>query len=220
MAIDPGTPAPRRSNRTRNIGIGCGVLLLLCIGLGILSAALGGNQGTSTTASVAPTTAPSGGQAAAPAATSAPAQAKATEAKVAPTATAAPKIGQPITSGNWEYTITRTGRDKTLDAGFGKAEAKGEFFVVYMTIKNIGKENFGINGHDFELVTGDGVKYNTTSDFNVSGWLTKNKLTGLGQQQPPGIPSDVALVFDINPAATGLRLNLKQARNTMVDLGE
>lgn len=197
MATEPTVPARRSSQKVRNVGIGCGVLLLLCIGLAALGAALGGSGsggGSSTTV-------------------------KSGSGAPAPTATPPPKVGDTITSGNWEYIVTKVEKAKSLESGFGPAQAKGEFLVVYLTLKNIGKENFSINTFDFEAVDKDGVKYNETSDFTVSGWKTKNGLTGLGQQFIPGLTQNTALVFDINPAATGFKLNLKQARNTMIDLG-
>ena len=48
--------------------------------------------------------------------------------------------------------------------------------------------------------------------------MSHAKLTNLGEQFPPGIDVKTALVFDINPAATGLKLVLKQANSATIAL--
>lgn len=103
----------------RKLGIGCGVLVLLLIGLAVI----GGSQAPKTTVT--------------PAGTSGAAVA---------TGLAAPqaKVGDKVTSGNWEYTVTKVERTKTLTwSDFGnKTDALGTWLVVSMTLKNIGNANF------------------------------------------------------------------------------
>ena len=57
--------------------------------------------------------------------------------------------------------MTKVERAKELVwSDFGnKDTAKGIYFVVYMTLKNIGKENFSINTWDFELHDSQDIKY-------------------------------------------------------------
>lgn len=226
MAIYPESgspaPAPRRGHKVRNLGIGCGVLLLLCVGLGVLSAVISGGSGGSNTAAVSKADPTSPITQVNPATSVPGAQAKATETKVPPTPTPAPGVGDTITSGNWEYKITQVKREKgpLVWSQYGnKTEPKGEWVIIDIDLKNIGKENFGLNTHDFGLVDDAGVKYDHSSASGASSSFQEyQKLSKLGDQYPPGVPLQSALVFDINPAARGLKLDLKQAK-TLVDLG-
>lgn len=130
------------------------------------------------------------------------------------------KVNETISSGNWEYTVTKVERgDKEVAwSDFGnKTTAKGEFVLVYLTLKNIGKENFTINSFDFELRDANDVKYNddSTTSFSVSDYRNLGKL---GEQMPPGVAVDTILVYDVAPSATDLRLVLKQANESFITL--
>lgn len=132
------------------------------------------------------------------------------------------KAGDIVRHGNWEYTVTKVERAPTLIwSSFGnKTDAKGEWLVVSLTLKNIGTRNFGIARHDFEARDGAAVKYSACDSFACSSWLSHNKLASISssEQYPPGVEVRTALAFDVNPAATGLRLVLKQARDTTIAL--
>jgi hypothetical protein len=177
----------------KKLALGCGGLFLLLIVIGVLA------SGSRPTTTVTP-----GG-------TGAP-------VTNAPQA----KVGDKVSSGNWEYTVTKVEKAKTLTystIGSGsKVDATGEFVVVSITLKNIGTQNFGINTFDFELQDGASVKYNTSSKFEIFSYIRAQNLTPMGEQVPPGLEVKSALVFDINPAATGLKLVLKQARDTTIAL--
>jgi hypothetical protein len=237
MAQVPPNPAPRRGYRNLSLKSGCGILLFLCIGLAFLSQVFGSRNSGSNTAAVvsAPTSAPVGGQAAAPVSTAALVQSKATDTPKAPaatvterppasTATPPPHVGDTVTSGNWEYTVTQVKREKgpLVWSQYGnKTSPAGEWLIIDISLKNIGKQNFGINTHDFELVDDKGVKYaHSTANGATSSFQEYQKLTALGGQVPPGLAVNSALVFDINPAATGLKLILKQAKDAAIDLGQ
>ncbi|MGH2371564.1 MAG: DUF4352 domain-containing protein [Chloroflexota bacterium] len=134
----------------------------------------------------------------------------------APTVAPSAVVGVPYASGNWEYTVHDVKRMKTIGSGFLKEEAKGEFVVVGLTLKNIGKENFGVHTWDFELRDANGVQYDPASVFAGDEWAKSNGYTGgllsLGSgQMPPGVPIKYGLVFDTAPGAQGLKLHLEQA---------
>lgn len=190
---------------------GCGGVIGLVVLIVIIGAVANGSKGNN--ASVTPAS-PSGA-AASPGSPSA-----ATAAKPSVQATAAPKLGDTVTKGNWAYTVTKVDKPgKNIDTGnqFSKLDALGTWLAVYMTIKNVGNANFPINRTDFELQDSAGTKSNVTTE-SMGIWLQKINLKELGAQIPPGISFDTAILFDINPDAKGLKLNLKQA-NTLVDLG-
>ena len=174
----------------KKLGIGCGGLILLIIIIGVATSA--GSQR-------------SGGT---PGATTAPQQAK---------------VGDSIRAGNWEYQVTKTDTQKTVTwSQFGnKTDAKGTWFIVYLTLTNRGNQNFGIGTQDFALTDAGGVTYggDTTTGFSYADFQKISKL-GFGDQYPPGVPVNTLIMFDINPAATGLKLALKQASGTTIDLGK
>ncbi len=177
----------------RKLGIGCAVVIGALIVLGII-----GSQVRPPT-----TVTPGGGGTAVPT-----------------TGAAQAKVGDKVTSGNWEYTVTKVDKTKTITwSEFGnKTDATGTWLIVSITLKNIGNQNFGINTFDFELRDGANVKYDTSSKLEAFGYVQYQKLTPLGEQVPPGLEVKSALLFDINPAATGLKLVLKQAGGTTIAL--
>jgi hypothetical protein len=63
-----------------------------------------------------------------------------------------------------------------------------------------------------------GTKYDPSTELGAFSFVSYRKLTPLGSQFPPGIDVQTALIFDVNPAATGLKLVLKQASNTAIAL--
>ena len=136
-------------------------------------------------------------------------------------AAAAPaKVGDTVRSGNWAYTVTKVDKTKSLQwSEFGnKIDALGQWVIISLTLRNIGNQNFSINTFDFKLTESSGVLYDTSSKLEAYSYIRYKKLTNLGEQFPPGVDVMTALVFDVNPAATGLRLVLKQANNTTIAL--
>ncbi|HLG69933.1 MAG TPA: DUF4352 domain-containing protein [Chloroflexota bacterium] len=187
---------------------GVGLLALIII----VAVASGGNKGQQTAAAASgAAVASTGGSGSA-----------STAAKSSAAASAAPKVGDTVTAGNWSYQLTKVDKPgKSIDTGnqFEKLDALGTWLVVYMTLKNVGKQNFGINDFDFELQDSAGTKSKVTDKIvEMNAWLEKTGLKPLGGQIPPGVSIDTALLFDINPDAKGFKLNLIQARQSF-DLG-
>ena len=120
---------------------------------------------------------------------------------------------------NWEYTVTKVERTRQLVwSDFGnRSDAQGIFVVIYLTLKNLGKQNYSINSWDFELRDDNDAKYQTARDMLMI--VRQMKLASLGDQFVPGLSIQTALIFDVNPDATGLKLYLDQAR-AAIDLSE
>lgn len=138
-----------------------------------------------------------------------------TGASAQPAATVLSQLGEEIVSGNWSYTVQEVQRTKELVwSDFGnKDTAVGEFLIVLLQLKNVGKENFGINAHDFQVFDESGTKYDAKAfpvGFNL--WLQRNGRQALCSQCPPGVALDTGVLFDISPEAAGLRLRLVQAK--------
>jgi len=153
-----------------------------------------------------------------------------------PVPTAAPaapppvlQVGVPYQAGNWDYTVLEVRREKTIwsqSPSFSKpgeyvasktygANAKGEYVIVGLQLKNVGRENFGLSTHDFALYDGSGVKYNAASVY-AGDWdkaLGYDGEVGFSdtRQMPPGVPGKYLIVFDVAPDAADLQLRLVQA---------
>lgn len=171
--------------------IGC-VFILLFIGAIAVATIVGGSRSPVTVTSGAPATGASTPQA---------------------------KVGDTVRSGNWEYTVTKVERVKTIQwSEFGnKTDAIGEWLVVSLTLKNVGDRNFPINNHDFHVAAGT-TKYDPTTKIEAFSFVRYVKLQNLGEQYPPGVPVKTALLFDLAPGTKDLKLVLEQANNTTIVL--
>ena len=129
--------------------------------------------------------------------------------------------GRKLSAGNWAYVVTKTEARKTVTWSDGKADAKGTWFLVYLTLINIGKQDFGIAAQDFALADGRGVTYaadiGATPEYAGSLNLTALRVA---EQHPPGVPVQTLIMFDIDPATSGLSLVLLQTPDAAIRLGK
>jgi hypothetical protein len=150
------------------------------------------------------------------------ATARAATLSPSPTPTPQPRVGDTIARGNWEYTVTAVDRAPSFTwSSFGNVEtAKGVWVFVRLTLKNLGDRNFGIGPQDFVLQDSAGIRYDPCGSFACFSYLSHNKLALLSslEQFPPGVETKTALLFDLNPSAAGLRLVLKQGRDSTIAL--
>ena len=220
--------------RTIQVRIGCcGGLILAWLVCAVIAVLAGGGQWNQTTAlgNVATPTIQATATTVQSAATTGQAKSEAVAPATKDTATrpaagapverAAVKVGETVRAGTWEYTVTQVKRtkDPLVWTQFGNStQAKGEWLIIDLDLKNVDKESSPVNTHDFEVQDAGGVKYSHSADFGAySAFPDYHKLSKLGQQFPPNVSVRTVLVFDISPDAKGLKLHLKQAR-TMVDL--
>jgi hypothetical protein len=86
----------------------------------------------------------------------------------------------------------------------------GRLIVVYITIKNTGKESGNMYWTTFDLVDSQGRKYDVIEDveeaMTVSAWAKDQGFSDPGDQLFPGAEAYAAIVFRVSPDATGLRL--------------
>lgn len=176
----------------KKLGIGCLGLVVLIVVI-VVATSAGGNKTTVTSSS-------------------------GSSSSTSQQPTAIPKIGDIIKSGNWQYQVSKVDRQKTVKwSDFGNTtDAKGIWEIVQIKVTNIGKESFPINAWDFEVKDADGITYKDDTSTMYSKFL---KLSAIGDTYPPNVPAEIAVLFDVNPAAKGLQLNLVQAK-TAVDLGQ
>ena len=129
-----------------------------------------------------------------------------------------PKVGDPVSTVNWQYVVTKAERQKTLTwSGFeNRAEARGIWQLVSIRATNVASEPQAINALDFELRDGAGHSY--TPDRGSLVYGEDNQLCQPGERCPPGATFTLELAFDVDVDATGLALYIAEA-NQEVELG-
>lgn len=154
-----------------------------------------------------PTTRPSGN---APSGTSAPA---------APTSYG---LNQTVSVKNWDVTvqkIEKPGKDLVWSQFGNKSTAAGTWFVVVVSMKNTGNQNFGVNGPDFEL-RGGGNTYKVSTDLGAYSYSEFKGGQRVGGQVPPGVAVVYYVAFDIAPTATGLQFVFLQDKKPIFSVGD
>src|ERR1051326_2980003 len=105
--------------------------------------------------------------------------------------------------------VTKPG--KTIQTGnqFAQLNALGTWVVVYASLANVGAQNYAINPWDFDLrVATPQTTYNVTDHWvEMNIWLERNGLQPLGNQVPPGVAVNTALLFDVAPESSGMALH-------------
>ncbi|MFY1593624.1 DUF4352 domain-containing protein [Micromonospora sp. WMMD737] len=125
------------------------------------------------------------------------------EEKAAKTA----KIGQPARDGKFEFTVksSKCGVAKVGDSVLGE-KAQGQFCLVTINIRNIGKEAQMFDGSSQKAYAADGTEY--SSDTGAAIYANKNAETFLNDINPGNQVTGV-VVFDIpkNVKLTKLELH-------------
>ena len=129
-------------------------------------------------------------------------------------------IGDTIHFRDWDYKVTNVEYTKVLQySEFGnKVSAKGIFVIAYLTLKNVGKSNYTNNPFNWQLTDDAGIRYDTSDESATYSFLRFKNLVSLGDQFPPGLELNSAVIYDINPSAKGLKLHLNDV-DTDVLLG-
>ncbi|MFJ8582241.1 DUF4352 domain-containing protein [Micromonospora sp. NPDC093277] len=105
------------------------------------------------------------------------------------------KIGQPARDGKFEFTVKSS---KCSVAKVGSdllgAQAQGQFCLVTINVKNIGKESQMFDGSSQKAYAADGTEY--SADGNAALYANKNAETFLNDINPGNQVTGV-VVFDI-----------------------
>ncbi|SCG70284.1 DUF4352 domain-containing protein [Micromonospora halophytica] len=122
-----------------------------------------------------------------------------TKAKVA-------KVGQPARDGKFEFTVksTKCGVAKVGTDLLG-AKAQGQFCLVTVNVKNIGKESQMFDGSSQKAYAADGTEY--SADGGAALYANKNAETFLNEINPGNQVTGV-VVFDIPKKVTLIKLEL------------
>jgi hypothetical protein len=212
----PALVGPKKSMGTGKLLliIGASLIGLCCVG-GIAVTALGRAQKTAKT-SATPPSASVDAAAPAPAAPNAtPQQARSEQAR-----SEHPKLGQPAHDGQFEFRVQRIECGKTTvgDRYLSKA-AQGQFCLVTVDVKNIGKEPRTLDGGNQKATGPGGVKYQ--NDAAAEFYANKDAKTLLDNINPGNSVTGV-LVFDIGKDAKISTLELHDSLfsgGVVVDVG-
>ncbi|MER6756681.1 DUF4352 domain-containing protein [Micromonospora echinofusca] len=117
------------------------------------------------------------------------------------------KIGQPARDGKFEFTVksAKCGVAKVGDSVLSE-KAQGQFCLVTINVKNIGKESQMFDGSSQKAYAADGTEY--SSDTGAAIYANKNAETFLNDINPGNQVTGV-VVFDIpkNVKLTKLELH-------------
>lgn len=133
------------------------------------------------------------------------------------------QLNQTVSVPNWNVTATgveKPGKTITWSQFNNTSTAAGTWVVVAVDMKNTGTQNFGINGHDFQLKDSAGNTYNVSSDVGASSYSTFKGGQQIGGQVPPGTTVRYYISFDVAPSATGLVLQFQQGNKPLINLGQ
>lgn len=108
-----------------------------------------------------------------------------------------------VAFGAWEYVFTKVEVMKSI----GRANAQGIYIVVYFTLKNVSKTAQNPIMQTFEIIDSTGARYPGGFSSYPATTLFQEKGGGLPGSLIPGITVSSLIVFDVNPAATGLRIH-------------
>ncbi len=141
----------------------------------------------------------------------------ATKAKAVTDSGRLPGVGEAVRDGKFEFTVTR------LQAGVGNVggeygqDAQGQFFLVHMSVKNIGDRAQTFDGADQKLFDRNGSKYSA----DTAAGLYLDGSESFLEQINPGNVVDGVVVFDIPKGADPVRIELHDSLfsgGTTVDL--
>jgi Domain of unknown function (DUF4352) len=117
------------------------------------------------------------------------------------------KIGQPARDGKFEFTVkqVKCGVAK-VGSDFLNDKAQGQFCLITVTVKNIGKEAQLLDGSSQKGYTADGKEYSTDSE---AGLYANQEQSTFFNEINPGNQVTGVLVFDIpkNVKLTKLELH-------------
>ncbi|MFD9477377.1 DUF4352 domain-containing protein [Streptomyces nojiriensis] len=128
-----------------------------------------------------------------------------------------PGLGEPVRDGKFEFTVTKLQPGVGNVGGAYGQNAQGQFFLVHMTVKNIGDRAQTFDGADQKLIDRNGSKYSA----DTAAALHLDGSESFLQQINPGNVVDGIVVFDVPKAADPVRIELHDSlfsRGTAVDL--
>ncbi|MFG2293047.1 DUF4352 domain-containing protein [Streptomyces sp. NPDC048603] len=128
-----------------------------------------------------------------------------------------PGLGEPARDGKFEFTVTRLRPGVSNIGGQYGRDAQGQFFLVHMTVRNIGDRAQTFDGSDQKLIDRNGSEY--SADTAAALYLDKSE--SFLNRINPGNTVDGIVVFDVPRTASPVRIELHDSLfsgGTTIDL--
>lgn len=117
-----------------------------------------------TTAAAAEVQQTQAGQTTAPAVETTAAETTAAPATTAAQEPAGAKLGTPVTSGDLEFTLSTFSCGVSVNSLGAKLEPQGQFCLLEVSVKNVGKKEAMLSDGDITLVDAAGLEFSASSD--------------------------------------------------------
>ncbi|NNG38854.1 DUF4352 domain-containing protein [Flexivirga sp. ID2601S] len=210
--VPPG-PAPRKRSWFARHKILTGLLALVAFIVVVSVASQGGKSSGDAAASDTATAQGAGAQST----TTEPTDSAAPESE--PTTTSAPKdqgkdegkgkpgVGTAVKSGDLQFTVTKVVRDQaSVGQDFLAQKAQGRFTLVYVTVRNVGKESQTLLDSDQKIKDADSKTYSPDTTAQIALNPDNNLFL---EQINPGNAVDGVLVYDMPASVRATAIDFK-----------
>lgn len=128
-----------------------------------------------------------------------------------------PSVGEFEQKGNWEVSLLKAERQKALKDLMGKdVVPQGQFLSILATVKNVGKQTYLLNSHDFNILAPGDIKYTLASQIMLQE-IPGYKTVWLNVEVQPSLSQKVRLIFDVPPGISGLTWDVQGIRFAIPD---
>ncbi len=125
-------------------------------------------------------------------------------------------VGQPLTVGEVELTVTSANLADQLISHVDGGIKRGNFVVVDFRLKNNGDEGLNLSSESLALIDGNGREF----EFDTDTYLYIDRPKNLFRvEASPGISEEGQIIFEVPPDASQLRLRLGEATNPSSEKG-
>jgi hypothetical protein len=122
--------------------------------------------------------------------------------------------GTPVAGREWRYTLVRSDLQQTIarDGQFGvPVDARGKWLLLEVQVENVSEQPQIVRAADFQIVDGEGHTI-AADEIGSATYSLRHRFARFGGQFRAGMGAPLGVVFDVDPAATPLRLYLPQAQ--------
>lgn len=104
-------------------------------------------------------------------------------------ASATAKVGTPVSDGQFQFVVTSVDRAKSAGDPAIPTDAKGEYIMVHLTVKNTGTKEATFMSSSQKLIV-DGKQFDAASVLGLKGDM---------ESLNPGLGLDAVVPFDVPP---------------------
>ena len=136
-------------------------------------------------------------------------------------AEAAASIGEPVTVGNVQWTVTDAEKLDELQSIKGEYEP-GNFVIIDVTFSNSSNQDVTLATPFFTLIDSEGREFEPEIEYNFTYLYPEENM--FVEPVDPGSYKEGKIIFGVAPDSSGLRLRVGEARfasdeTALIDLG-